>query len=87
MRVIFIAIPGETNCVASWTFRTVSAPSTGWLSSECLVRAQVAPLAHRQIAQLDAPDAHALQADHLQSHHVAHAADLALLAFLKAPCL
>ena len=43
--------------------------------------AQIAPLAGRQVAQHHAADADALEADHLEADLLAHAADLALLAF------
>jgi hypothetical protein len=49
--------------------------------SEIFVRPQVAPLPHRQVAQLVLANPDPLQAHHLQPDHVAHAADLALLAF------
>src|SRR5487761_2504838 len=53
------------------------------LPSELLVASQVAPLAHGQRAQRDAPDAHAFQAGHGQADQFAHAADLALAAFAQ----
>ena len=52
-------------------------------SSEALVLAQVAPLARRQVAELDAADADALEAGDFQADQLAHAADLALLAFAQ----
>src|SRR5690606_23562834 len=42
------------------------------------VRAQIAPLPRRQVPQLDAPDAHPLQAQDFQADGFAHAPDLAL---------
>ena len=50
--------------------------------SEAFAGREVAPLPGRQVAERDAADAHALQAEHLQADLLAHAADLPLLAFL-----
>src|SRR5471032_670944 len=51
--------------------------------SEALVFAQVAPLAHRQLAQDDAADAHPLQLGDDEVDGLAHATDLALAALAQ----
>src|SRR5574343_1304966 len=51
--------------------------------SETLVRRQIAPLPGWQLPQRHAAHADALEADHLEADLFAHAADLALLAFLE----
>ncbi len=47
------------------------------------MRRQVAPLADRQVAEVDTADAHPLEPGHKQADLLAHAADLALFAFLQ----
>src|SRR5665647_538331 len=49
--------------------------------SKPLVRTQIPPLPHRQLPQHHPPDADALEPDHSQAYLLAHAPDLALLAF------
>src|SRR5574343_48670 len=49
----------------------------GLLRSKRLIGGEVAPLAHRQVAQAHLADAHPLQPHHKQPHLLAHAPDLA----------
>jgi plasmid stabilization system protein ParE len=48
-----------------------------------LTRRQIPPLPHRQLTQLDAANAHPLQAHHGQAHQFAHAPDLPLFALAQ----
>ena len=50
---------------------------------ELFFRTQIAPLAHRQIAQFDLADADPLESDHLESDGFAHAPDLAVPPLVK----
>lgn len=50
---------------------------------EGLVVAQETPLAERQIAELDATDAYALEADDAQTDEFAHAPDLSFAPFVQ----
>ncbi len=67
-------------------FRAFGFILSGLIEPSCLKRfvvAEVAPLAGGEVAEHDLPNTDALEADDLEADELAHAADLALLAFVQ----